>query len=115
MVPHAADAGQCVLNQPQDLPVHHQLLRRGSVSHPQRSPFSAVVGEQEEECLGVTLPFDVLFQPGETRLDQRVLAGRMELHTAAEYHGNVLLVKLRQAGLGFFLQNLNDLRVTGQP
>lgn len=69
MIPHAADAGQRVLNQPQDLPVHHQLLRRGSVGHPQRSPFGAVVGEQEEERLGVTLPLDVLFQPSETRLD----------------------------------------------
>lgn len=114
MVPDAADTGQSVLYQPQDLPVHHQLLRRGSVRRPQRSPFGAVVGEQEEERLRMTLPLDVLLQPRQTRLNQGVLAGGMELHAAAENHGDVLLVELGQTCLRLFLQNLHDLRVTGQ-
>ena len=92
-----------VLHQTQDLAVEQQLLRRRgrarARAHLQGPPLGAVVGEQQEERLRVALALDVLLQAGQAGLDQRVLAGGVQLHAAAEHHGDVLLVELGQATL----------------
>lgn len=94
VVTYAADTGQRVFDQAQDLAVDHELFRRGGVGRLQRAPLGAVVGEQQEQRLRVPLTLDVLLQASQTRLDERVLAGWVQLHAAAEHHGDVLLVEL---------------------
>lgn len=94
-------------NQPSSLPVGQELFRVGwyighdlgrcGVAGLQRAPLEAVVGEQQEEGLRVTLPLQVLLQARQAGLGERVLAAGVQLHAGAEHHGHVLLVKLAQS------------------